>query len=79
MKIAEQFVLDANMIMLWIIENNIKVNEINKIANYFYKNTTYQFQHTIQYFNKLHKKLIDHDNKFQRNAKPSWKAKERFK
>ena len=53
------------MIMLWIVENNIKVNEINKIANYFYKNTTYQFQHTIQYFNKVHKKIIDHD-KFQR-------------
>jgi hypothetical protein len=67
MKIAEQIALDANMIMLWIIENNIKVNEINKIANYFYKNTTYQFQHTIQYFNKLHKKLIDYD-KLQRNA-----------
>lgn len=67
MKIAEQIALDANMIMLWIIENNIKVNEINKIANYFYKNTTYQFQHTIQYFNKLHKKLIDYD-KLQRHA-----------
>ena len=75
MKISEQIIIDTNMIMLWIVENNIKVNEINKIANYFYKNTTYQFQHTIQYFNKVHKKIIDHD-KFQRDTKPSRTAKE---
>jgi hypothetical protein len=75
MKISEQIIIDANMIIIWLVENNIKVNEINKIANYFYKNTTYQFQHTIQYFNKVHKKIIDHD-KFQRDTKPSWTAKE---
>ena len=55
----EQLKIDVKMLMLWMIENDIKSNEFHKIANHFYKNTTYQFQHSFAYYVKLEKLLIN--------------------